>query len=222
MEGIVHGVTEAVRSMVRSLGAFGVFIGVMVETLIAVIPSPLVPMIAGFSLIPGGSNLTDALSYSMAVIGSTGGLAATLGALIHYWIGLYGGRAIVRRYGKYLGVESDDLERFSSKLSGRRRDLSLLILRAVPVFPLSVVSVVAGILRIDLIPYTLLTLSGSFLRYTFLGVLGFMLGETYEVASSWLDNMENLLLSAGVIIIASYLIYRRRCRNGGSSERVPG
>lgn len=221
MEGVVQGVTEAVRSLVRSLGAPGIFLGVMIETMIAIIPSPLVPMIAGFSLIPSGSNLLDALSYSMVVIGLTGGLAATLGALIHYWIGLYGGRAIVRRYGKYLGVDSSDLERFSSKLNGRRRDLSLFTLRAVPVFPLSVVSVVAGILGVDLIPYTILTLFGSFLRYTLLGMLGFLLGETYEAASSWLDSVENLLLLAGIITLA-YLIYRRRGGHGGSSKRVPG
>lgn len=217
MEGMIQGITEAVRSWIRSLGAPGIFFGVMIESLIAIIPSPLVPMIAGFSLIPSGSDLLDALLYSITVIGVTGGLAATLGALIHYWIGFYGGRAIVERYGRYLGVESSDLDNFSSKLNGGRRDLSLLMLRIVPIFPLSVVSVGAGILRIELVPYTLLTLLGSFLRYSFLGILGFLLGETYEAVSSWLDSIENLLMLIVIITVLVYLVHRsRRGRNGSS------
>ncbi|MEM0017630.1 MAG: VTT domain-containing protein [Candidatus Korarchaeum sp.] len=216
MEGIVQGVTEAVRSWIRSLGAPGIFLGVMIETLITIIPSPLVPMIAGFSLIPSDSSLSDALMYSVTVIGTTGGLAATLGALIHYWIGLYGGRVVVERYGKYLGVESDDLERFSSKLNSGRWNISLLMLRAIPIFPLSVVSIGAGVLRIGLLPYTLLTLVGSFLRYSLLGTLGFLLGEAYESVSSWLDSIENLLILIGIVVLITYLVYRRRGENGGS------
>ncbi|MCS7102929.1 MAG: VTT domain-containing protein [Candidatus Korarchaeum sp.] len=214
MEGIVQGVTEAVKFWVRSLGAPGIFLGVMVETLITVIPSPLVPMIAGFSLIPSGSDILNALLYSMTVIGLTGSLAATLGALIHYWMGLYGGKVMVERYGKYLGVGSRDLERFSSKFNDKRRDFSLLMLRIIPIFPLSVVSVGAGILRIELVPYTLLTLLGSFVRYTFLGLLGFLMGETYEAISSWLDKIENFLIIAVIITLVLYLAYRRMSRDG--------
>ncbi|RDD53915.1 MAG: hypothetical protein BA066_01945 [Candidatus Korarchaeota archaeon NZ13-K] len=209
MEGLIQGMTETVRLWVRSLGAPGIFLGVMVETLVTLIPSPLVPMVAGFSLIPRGSSLLDVLIYSIVVIGITGGSAATLGALIHYWMGLYGGRAIVERYGKYLGVSKEDLEKFSSILGEKNRNFSLLLLRAVPVFPLSVVSIGAGILGIEVLPYAVVTLLGSLIRYSLLGILGFILGEAYDEASSWLDSFENLLIVAAIIILLIYLIHRR-------------
>jgi len=209
VEGLIQGMTETVRLWVRSLGAPGIFLGVMVETLVTLIPSPLVPMVAGFSLIPRGSSLLDVLIYSIVVIGITGGSAATLGALIHYWMGLYGGRAIVERYGKYLGVSKEDLEKFSSILGEKNRNFSLLLLRAVPVFPLSVVSIGAGILGIEVLPYAVVTLLGSLIRYSLLGILGFILGEAYDEASSWLDSFENLLIVAAIIILLIYLIHRR-------------
>lgn len=214
MEGIVRGITELARGLVEDLGAFGIFLGVMLETLVTLIPSPLVPMVAGFFLIPRGSDLGSVLSYSASVIGFIGGSAATLGALLHYFIGFYGGRAILERYGKYLGVEEDEIEEFSSRLSSKNNMFYLFLMRFLPVFPLSVVSLGSGLLGIRLLPYSLVTFAGCFLRYTTLGVLGFFVGEAYEEASHWIDSVENLLIILLIIGSAIYLLHRRLRRGG--------
>lgn len=209
MEGTVHWMIEVVKEWVRELGALGIFLGVMLETLITIIPSPLVPMIAGFSLIPGGSGMMEALYISTLLIGVIGSLAATLGALLHYLIGLYGGRALIDRYGKYLGTNSSELDEILMKISGKNEIISIFILRSVPVFPLSVVSLGAGMMGMRILPYTLATLGGTFLRYSFLGMLGFMVGEAYEEVSSWIDSVENLLIFASVTIVLLYLGIKR-------------
>ncbi len=213
MEGMIHWMTEAVREWVRNLGALGIFLGVMLETLITIIPSPLVPMVAGFSLIPNGSKMVEAFYISTLLIGVTGSLAATLGALLHYLIGLYGGRALIDRYGKYLGVNSSELDGILTKISGKNEIISIFILRSVPVFPLSVVSLGAGIIGMRILPYTAATITGTFLRYSFLGMLGFMVGEAYEEVSSWIDSVENLLIFASITIVLLYLVSERVRRN---------
>lgn len=201
------------KELVRDLGAIGIFIGVMLETLITLIPSPLIPMVAGFSLIPKGSDFLNALAHSVYIIGLTGGIAATLGALIHYWIGFHGGRVLVERYGKYLGVKGDELDGLYSRLSGRSSMLSLFLMRLIPIFPLSVVSVGSGLLRIRVLPYALVTFIGCFLRYSALGLLGFMVGETYEGISSQIDRIEDFLI---IILIAGFALYLlRRTRHAG-------
>ncbi len=213
MEGIIHWMTEAVREWVRSLGVLGVFLGVMLETLITIIPSPLVPMVAGFSLIPNGSEMIEALYISTLLIGVTGSLAATLGALLHYLIGLYGGRALIDRYGKYLGTNSSELDGILTKISGKNEIISIFILRSIPVFPLSVVSLGAGMIGMRILPYTVATITGTFLRYSFLGMLGFIVGEAYEEVSSWIDSVENLLIFASIMIVLLYLVSKRVRRN---------
>jgi len=214
VEGMIHWMTEMAREWVRSLGALGIFLGVMLETLVTIIPSPLVPMVAGFSLIPRGSGMIEALYISTLLIGVVGGLSATLGALLHYLIGLYGGRALIDRYGKYLGTNSSELDEILMKISGKNEIISIFILRSVPVFPLSVVSLGAGMMGMRILPYTLATLGGTFLRYSFLGMLGFMVGEAYEEVSSWIDSVENLLIFASVTIVLLYLVIKRVRGNG--------
>ncbi len=204
---------EAVSSWIRELGWLGVFGGVMVETVITVIPSPLVPMAAGFFLISPDSDLLTMLIIASTVIGLVGSVAATLGSIAHYAIGYYGGKPLIERYGYLLGLSWEEILSFSSRIKGEREWFTLFLSRALPVIPLSPVSIGAGLIRMDAKRFAAVTLAGTFPRYLVLGIAGYLVGVAYEELVNVLDATETavaILLIAGVFL---YLLVKKRLRN---------
>ena len=205
---------EAVSSWIRELGWLGVFGGVMVETAITIIPSPLVPMAAGFSLIPPDSPPAEVLYVAAVTIGLVGSVAATLGSLAHYAIGYYGGKPLVERLGGYLGISWDEIETFSRRIRGDREWIGLFLSRALPIIPLSPVSVGAGVVRMDPYRFTVFTLLGAFPRYLVLGIAGYLVGVAYEELVSALDAAETAVAIIMVAGVAAYILARRWTRKG--------
>ena len=205
---VAAALMEVISSWVRELGPIGIFGGVMLETLVAIIPSPLVPMAAGFSLIPPNSPPYTVFLISATYIGLVGSLAATLGSLLHYTLGYYGGKPLIRSLGSKVGIGESEVER-AAKWIESKGIAAFLLARILPIIPLSPVSVGAGLIRMDLPKFTLLTLLGTLPRYLVLGMAGFYAGEAYRHLAHALDAAENavvLMLLAG---LALYLLVRR-------------
>jgi uncharacterized membrane protein YdjX (TVP38/TMEM64 family) len=70
-----------------------------------------------------------------------------------------------------------------------------------PIFPLSVISAAAGLLRLPIKQFTLWTFYGSIPRCLFLGYLGWGLGEPYQAIAKGIDKVETIvsLLLLGLI-----------------------
>ncbi|MCD6244130.1 MAG: VTT domain-containing protein [Candidatus Korarchaeota archaeon] len=200
---------EIVSAWIRDLGWIGVFGGVMLETAITIIPSPLVPMAAGFSLIPTDADFMKVLATSIVLIGLTGSIAATLGSLAHYAIGYYGGRPLIERYGKWLGISWNEVESFTDKLSNGKESLTIFASRALPIVPLSIISIGAGLLKIKANRFTLFTFLGCLPRYTVLGIAGYLVGIAYEEMVNILDTAETAVAILIIVGIALYILVRR-------------
>jgi len=193
---------------VRSLGGYGVFLGVMLETFIAPIPSALVPMAAGFILIPTNNSLVEAMIKCFYTIGLIGATAATLGSFFGYGVGYIGGKPLIDRWGKILGVSWSEIEKvnkiFTTGLKGK---LLFLASRIIPIAPLSPVSIGAGLIRMDIKQFTLITFTGTLPRYFILGLSGWTLGKAYEAISQSIEMAEMLTLII-IIISVIYIIYK--------------
>lgn len=199
-------------SLIKSYGAISVFIGVILEEVIVPIPSPLVIMGAGALLIPPGIALSDAFSRIIFIIVIPAAFATVIGSFFVYAIGYYGGRAILKRFGRFLDLSWEEVERWSRKLGkGKKIWLSIAVLRAVPVFPTSPVSFVAGAMRLDPKKYALATFVGSIPRIFVLAFLGWYFGSAYASVAGSLDLMENILL-ASLVLFVGYLLYRHHRR----------
>ncbi len=147
------------------------------------------------------------------VIVLPGTLASTIGSYIGYTISYYGGKALVLRFQRFLDVDWNQIERLEKRFQGRRENLSLFLSRAIPVFPISLVSVFAGLLRIPLRPFTIYTFLGSIFRCLFLGFVGWWIGSTYEKVATHLDSIETIisvLMLIGMAAVLGYLYYKFR------------
>ena len=185
-----------------------VFTGAFVEEIVAPIPSPLVMLLAG-SISASQDNSLGFL-FLLAIIGA---FSKTIGSLIIYVIADKAEDVVIDKFGKFLGVSHSDTEglgKFFSK--GRRDDLAVFILRAVPIMPTAPVSVIAGLIKLDLKTYLLSTFMGLVVRNSIYLYLGYISLGSLESLSEGFDSLENLgyLILSVIGGIALLWMYRKR------------
>ena len=187
---------------IRAYGPWSVFIGVIIESVIVPIPSPLIIMGAGFVLINPELKFVEAFMPILLQIVLPGSIASTLGAYIGYAIGFYGGKPMIDRWKNFLGFSWRDVEAMERRFEGGKANTSIFFLRALPIFPLSVISGAAGVLRLPLKQFSLWTFYGTIPRCLLLGYLGWGLGETYQGFAKGIDRAESIM--SGLIILAIF------------------
>lgn len=204
---MISEVTQWIMDLMKAHGQLSVFIGVMIEQIIIPIPSPLIVMGAGAILIPSDLSLPSGLIQILWIIVLPGTIASTLGSYIGYTISFYGGKALVDRFQRFLGVDWKEIENLEKRFRGKKEAWSLFLFRALPVFPISLVSVFAGLLHIPIRPFTLYTFVGSIFRCFFLGFVGWWIGATYERVAKRIDSVETIVSILMVIGMGAVLIY---------------
>jgi membrane protein DedA with SNARE-associated domain len=221
---MISEMTQWIMDSMRGHGQLAVFIGVMIEQIIVPIPSPLIIMGAGAILILPELSIPNAILQILWIIVLPGTIASTLGSYIGYMISFYGGRALVVRLQRFLDVDWEEIGNLEKRFQGKKQALSLFLFRAIPVFPISLVSIFAGLLRISIKPFTLYTFLGSIFRCLFLGFIGWWIGATYEKVATRLDSAETIvsilmLIAMAVILGYLYLKFRRSTPKGERSDQ---
>ena len=200
-------VRQAVTALYEAVGYFGVAIWVAIESVIIPIPSELVLPFAGF-LIGQGTAIEPltGLPWNLALVTLAGTIGATVGALIAYAIGYFGGRPIIERWGRYLGISAADLTR-AEDFFERHGTKAAFFGRLIPVIR-SLVSFAAGVARMPLLPFTVFTALGS-LPFTFvLAFAGVQLGSNWETIGGILKRFEYAILLGLIAIAVAWIWFR--------------
>lgn len=214
-------VRDLVTQIYDAVGYLGVAIWVAIESVVIPIPSELILPFAGFLV--GTGDAIEPLtgqpwSYWLVVIAGT--LGATAGALIAYAIGLYGGRPIVDRWGRYLGITHADLDRAESFFA-RYGEAASFFGRLVPVVR-SLVSFAAGISRMPLPKFVLFTFLGSLPFTAVLVFAGLQLGANWESVGPVLKQFEYAIVAIVAVIVVAWVWFRiikpRRAARGGAER----
>lgn len=202
--------TAWILDAIRSHGVLGVIIGVALESIIVPIPSPVVIMAAGAVLVEQGASLSAALPTLLFVITLPATIAAWLFSFFPYGVAYIGGKPLLEKTERFIGVGWDDIERVRAKVTrGRSDEISIAMLRALPVIPLSLISAVAGAVKMDWRRYSLATLAGLVPRILFLSVLGWKLGELYMGLALRFESMESVISATLVLGLAGLVIVKR-------------
>jgi membrane protein DedA with SNARE-associated domain len=199
-----------VTHFVTAHGAYAVFLLMAID---AVFPaaSELVMVVAG-ALAAGV--FTEDVSVFGAKVGSgaaayvvmalAGALGYFVGALVGWWIGVRGGRPLLERHGRWFHLTHENLERAESWFD-RWGNVGVLVGRITPVVR-SFVSIPAGVFRMPIVPYAVLTLIGSTLWAFGLAGAGYALGSSYERFHEDFRFVEYAVV-AGVLLLVAYLVY---------------
>ena len=147
---------------------FIIFTGSIIEEIFPPLPSPLIVIITKMSTSPNSYSLLY-LSF-IAIIAAVG---KTLGALFLYVLGDKGEDIIIRRFGGLLGVSHISLEKMGKRFSrGWKDNLLLFFLRALPIIPTTPVSLMCGVIKLNLGTFVASTFIGLFVRIFALFYIG--------------------------------------------------
>lgn len=221
----MHEITEVVTGVIGDYGLYAVFVLMLVD---AVLPaaSELVMVYAGAVAIgafPGHAVVLfgepiESTAWAFVAMASAGVLGYTLGSILGWAIGLYGGRPYLERHGRWLHITPAKLDRAEAWFD-RYGDAAVFLSRLLPVIR-SFISIPAGIAEMRLGRYTVLTVLGTIPWCFGLAGAGLALGAGWErFHESWryADYAIVALVLAGVLYLA--LRYRRRRSRGRALER---
>jgi membrane protein DedA with SNARE-associated domain len=200
-------VRELVTQIYEAVGYLGVALWVAIESVIIPIPSELVLPFAGFLI--GQGTATEPLTggpwnYWLTVLAGT--LGATVGALVAYGIGAWGGRPILERWGRWLGITAEDLDK-ADGFFARHGEAASFFGRMIPVIR-SLVSFAAGIAHMNLAKFTIFTFLGSLPWTALLVFAGVQLGANWESVGAWLKRFEYVVIGVLVVIAIAWIWLR--------------
>ncbi len=189
------------EKIMNLLGYPGIFLVMFLECVFPPIPSEVIMPLAGFLVVQGRFNV-----FWVMVSGTLGSLA---GALLLYWLGAWADEAILRRwvrkYGKWLQVTEEDIDRVM-KWFDRFGQPVIFFARMVPIVR-SLISIPAGLNHMRMSKFLIFTTAGSIIWNLLLTYGGILLGENWELILGWLDTYEHIVLVIFAVLFVAFVIW---------------
>jgi membrane protein DedA with SNARE-associated domain len=209
LASILSGITDALTSLIGDHGLYAVFLLMLVD---AVLPAASeVVMVYGGAVAAGAFAGQDVVLFGRELdsgfpaylgIALAGTVGYVLGSILGWAIGAYGGRPFVERRGRLLHLGPERLER-ADRLFERYGDMTVLVGRVLPVVR-SFVAIPAGLGRMPLGRYTLLTIPGSAVWCFALAGVGWGLGanwERFHDAFKYADYAVAAVIVLGLVVV---------------------
>src|SRR2546421_13111235 len=172
-----------------------------------VLESACIPIPSEITMPVGGLLASQGKLWLPLVI-LDGALANLAGSLISYYVGRGEGRALLLRYGRFVLIKPHDVERADAWFA-RYGASAVFFSRMLPVLR-TFISLPAGVARMDVKKFSLLTVLGCIPWVTALTLSGYYLGNNWQKVLTYTRPLEYAVLAAVVIGIAMVLVRRRK------------
>jgi len=201
---MLEGMLAGIESGISILGPVGVFFAMLAETIFPPIPSELVMPLGGYVAYTTGQGIFGLI---LTIIAGT--LGTTLGAVIIYMIAKIGGRGLVVRYGKMFFVDEKKI-RVSEEWFKKHGSHAVFLCRMAPGLR-ELISIPAGLAKMNLLKFLIYTFAGSFVWSAFLGSIGYFLADAWRT----LDFMSlfNVVAAILLVVLVSYFVFMHFIRN---------
>lgn len=188
-------------SLMEALGGAGAGLAIALENLFPPLPSEVILPLAGFAAAQGSLGLVEVLIWTT--------LGSIVGALALYGLGAWLGRrrlfAIAERMPL---IKIEDVERTEAWFA-RHGSKAVFFGRMIPIFR-SLISIPAGVERMPLLRFTLLTTAGSAIWNTIFVLAGYFLGANWHVVETYAGVFQKLVIITAVVAAAVWIVLRVR------------
>ncbi len=173
-----------------------------VESAAIPFPSEIIMPLAGWLLIKDRG-----LGFEWLFLAAFyGALGNTICSIVSYYAGAWGGRPMLERYGRFVFITRRELD-WADRWFSRYGERAVFISRLLPVIR-TFISVPAGVARMNILRFTVLTFSGSFPWSFGLAWGGYSLGEYWERLGDWLRPVA-IPIAVAVVLLIVFFLYRR-------------
>ena len=197
LDTVLMPVVNFIETTISGLGPLGVTLLMAIESCNVPLPSEAILPFAGYLVSKGVFNI-----HTAAFAGAFG---CVIGSIPSYYMGYFGGRPFIEKYGKWLLVSKKDLE-MADRWSEKYGDMAFFICRMLPVVR-TFISLPAGILKANYPRFIFYTFLGSLVWSYFLVYVGLKLGQHREVFKAIWHKFDYAIV-AFVLVLGVMYIYR--------------
>jgi len=197
----IIGILSAfIVAVISTLGYSGIVLLMAIESACIPLPSEIIMPFSGYLVHTGQFNLW--------LVGLAGAVGCVLGSLVAYYVGMYGGRPLIEKYGRYVLVSHHDLD-LADRWFSKYGEVIVFASRLLPVIR-TFIAFPAGIARMNLKRFVIYTFLGSLPWCIGLAYVGQLLGEQWdknEALKSWFHRFDFVIGIIGVLA-AGWWIWR--------------
>jgi membrane protein DedA with SNARE-associated domain len=206
-------------SLYGAVGYVGVMLAMAIESAMIPLPSELILPFAGF-LVSDPSQIEPITGqpWSFWIVVVVGTIGNTIGSVVAYALGAYGGRPFLERYGKYVLIRPHEIE-IADHFFARWGTQTVFFSRLLPIVR-TFISFPAGVARMDLRKFIAYSTAGAFLWSTALVWAGVQLGNNWVRIREMLQPFD-LAIAVGVVALAVVLLWLRLGRPLPGRRRAP-
>lgn len=206
---VLASINHFITSSISQWGYVAIFFLMTLSSMCIPVSSEVVLLFGGFLAYQAQLNV-----IAVIIWGTLGNLA---GSIIAYYIGLYGGRPLFLKWGKYFFVKEKELD-WAEKWFARYGHETVFFGRMIPIVR-AFISVPAGVAEMNFAKFSIYTLLGALPWDIALVLGGYYLGTKWDSITPYFRSATNIILLALVIVIVAYVLYHIKVRRPRSRQQ---
>ena len=195
IDTILQGLINWIESVITALGPWGIALLMAIESCNIPLPSEAILPFAGYLVSKGVFSIHTAAIY--------GAIGCVIGSVHSYYLGYFGGRKFIEKYGKYFLISKHDLE-IADKWVDKYGDWSFFICRMLPVVR-TFISLPAGILKAKKRFFFTFTFLGSLVWSYLLVYVGVKVGQNTQSLKHLWHKFDALIIVICLILGGIYI-----------------
>ena len=198
-EKILAVLAQFIIGVISASGYGGVALLMGIESACIPLPSEIIMPFAGYLVYLGKLNLIG--------VATAGAIGCNLGSAVAYWIGAYGGRPMVERFGRYILLDVHDLDR-TTRFFEKYGSITVLVARLLPVVR-TFIALPAGIAKMNQLRFHIYTFVGSWPWCFALAYVGAKLGQGWETDPRFKAIFHRFHVAVEVVLLVGivYFLY---------------
>ena len=209
---IIELLSVFIVATISRLGYAGVVLLMAIESACIPLPSEIIMPFSGYLVYTGRFNLW--------AVGVAGAFGCVVGSLVAYWVGMYGGRPLIEKYGRYILLSSHDLD-LADRWFDRFGEVIVFASRLLPAVR-TFIAFPAGVARMNLKKFVIYTFAGSLPWCIGLAYVGQRLGEKWDKDPTLKNLFHRFDFVIGIVLViaVAWWVWRHIKHLGPEKKRV--
>jgi membrane protein DedA with SNARE-associated domain len=206
---IIEILSGFIVATISAMGYSGVILLMAIESACIPLPSEIIMPFSGYLVSTGQLNL-----WAVAVAGAVG---CVLGSLVAYWVGMFGGRPVIEKYGRFVLLSRHDLD-IADRWFATHGEIIVFVSRLLPAIR-TFIAFPAGVARMNLKRFIIYTFAGSLPWCLGLAYVGQKLGEKWnkdDTLKTWFHRFDFVIGIVAVLAVAWWV--RRHIKSSRSES----
>lgn len=194
---ILEALASFVIYVISLMGLPGIVLLMAIESACIPLPSEVIMPFSGYLVFLGRHSLWE--------VGLAGAIGCVVGSVPAYYLGMYGGRPLIEKYGRFILISPHDLDT-ADRWFARHGEATVFFARLLPVIR-TFIAFPAGVARMEMKRFIAYTFAGSLPWCLGLAYVGLVMGENWPTLKEYFHKFD---LAIGAVIVAGIVWYVRR------------